>query len=64
MPPPPTSRSAGRNSATLYTESREWLPDAIGLRNGSQFGAIDQVMGKEQRGGIERLPRAVGIGLG
>lgn len=55
--------SRARTSATLYTDSRARLTEALGLRDGAQVGAIDEVMGKE-RGRIERLARAVGIGIG
>jgi conjugative relaxase-like TrwC/TraI family protein len=56
--------SRARTEATLYTDSRERLLDAIDLRDGAQVGAIDEVLEKEQRCGMERLVRAMGIGLG
>jgi hypothetical protein len=40
-------------SAALYSDSRARLTDALGLRDRAQAGAIDEVMGKEQRGRIE-----------
>ena len=55
--------SRARTEATLYTDSRERLLDAIGIRDGAQIGAIDEAMRKE-RGGIERLAQAVGMGIG
>jgi len=55
--------SRARSTATLYTDSRERLLDAFGQRDGVQLGAIDEAVEKE-RGGMERLVRAVGVEFG
>lgn len=36
-----------RSHAALYTDSRSRLAEALGLRDGAQVGAIDEVMGRE-----------------
>jgi len=42
--------SRAREGAALYTDSRARLTEALGLRDGAQVGAIDQIM-KQQREG-------------
>lgn len=38
--------SRARSHAALYTDSRARLAEALGLRDGAQVGAIDEIMGK------------------
>jgi ATP-dependent exoDNAse (exonuclease V) alpha subunit len=36
--------SRARSHAALYTDSRARLAEALGLRDGAQVGAIDEIM--------------------
>lgn len=38
--------SRARSHAALYTDSRARLAEALGLRDGAQVGAIDEIMGR------------------
>jgi len=38
--------SRARKGAAIYTDSRARLLDVLGLRDGAQVGAIDEVMGR------------------
>ncbi len=40
--------SRARKLATLYTDSRTDLTEALGFRDGAQVGAIDQTMGRDR----------------
>lgn len=42
--------SRARASATLYTDSRISLIEALGLRDGAQHGALDQIMTQQREG--------------
>jgi len=39
--------SRARSHATLYTDSRASLTEALGIRDGAQIGALDEVLGKD-----------------
>jgi len=41
--------SRARTGATLYTDSRPSLIEALGLRDGSRVGAIDQTVVRDRR---------------
>lgn len=42
--------SRARQSATLYTDSRPSLIEALGIRDGAQHGALDQTFPREREG--------------
>lgn len=42
--------SRARDTATIYTDSRASLTDALGIRDGAQIGALDETMMREQAG--------------
>ena len=47
--------SRSREGAAIYTDSRAKLTEALGLRDGAQVGAIDEIMGRQKQASI-RLP--------
>ena len=58
--------SRARTSAVLYTDNRASLTDALGFRDGSQVGAIDETMTR-QKGTAITMPahvRAAGMAMG
>ena len=44
--------SRARTGATIYTESRASLTNALGTRDGAQVGAVDETFGRERSTGI------------
>ena len=38
--------SRAKDAVALYTDSRARLAEALGLRDGAQVGALDEIMGK------------------
>lgn len=63
------SISRARTSAILYTDSRTSLTEALGIRDGAQVGAIDEVMGRDLALGsdkvsIERMTAGSGVASG
>ena len=57
--------SRARRSATLYTDSRPSLTEALGLRDGAQVGAIDQTMVRDrpEKGAIGMVAKGAGLVL-
>ena len=45
--------SRARSHAALYTDSRSRLAQALGLRDGAQAGAIDEIMERDAALAIE-----------
>lgn len=56
--------SHAREGAAIYTDSRAKLTDALGLRDGTQIGAIDETMGRPRETGIRVLVRDVDTAIG
>jgi ATP-dependent exoDNAse (exonuclease V) alpha subunit len=46
--------SRTRSGAALYTDSRARLTEALGLRDGAQVGAIDQIRAHQSKWGGDR----------
>lgn len=58
--------SRARSHAALYTDNRASLTDALGFRDGSQVGAIDETMTRQKAATIA-IPKhvgAVGMAIG
>lgn len=58
--------SRAREGATIYTDSRPKLTEALGIRDGGQVGAIDETL-LRQKGAAIAIPaplKAVGIAIG
>ena len=56
--------SRAREGAVIYTDSRADLTKALGLRDGSQVGAIDETLLRDDRAGIGIKTRGIGAALG
>jgi len=56
--------SRAREGATIYTDSRPKLTKALGIRDGSQVGAIDETLMRGDRARINIPARSIGAALG
>lgn len=58
--------SRAREGATIYTDSRPKLTEALGIRDGAQVGAIDETLARA-KGAAIAIPapiRAMGVAIG
>uniref|UniRef100_UPI0035CACCD5 hypothetical protein n=1 Tax=uncultured Sphingomonas sp. TaxID=158754 RepID=UPI0035CACCD5 len=63
-PPAYVAIFRARDGATIYTDSRARLTDALGIRDGSQVGAIDEALLLDDRAGINIPARSISTALG
>lgn len=56
--------SRARSHAALYTDNRANLTEALGFRDGSQGGAIDETMGRDPASLCTPPTRSSGLALG